>query len=116
MPGRKRARDRIANGLLIGAVALGAYAAAIAVTGGFDVRLGGIRVRSHAWMRPALPALALAVIFAALARDRVVAALARCWQALETRAASRTLALIAAAWALTAGLLFGTFAVGGADS
>ena len=46
------------------------YALLVAWTGGFDWRLGGARIRSTEWERPAL----------------------------------------AAAWALTAGLLFGTFA------
>jgi hypothetical protein len=116
MPGRTHLRARIANGLLIGALAFGAYAAVIAMTAGFEVRLGGVRLRSHSWLRPALPALALALIWVALERDRVATALARCWLDLETHAASRAIGFAAAVWALTAGLLFGTFAAGGADS
>jgi hypothetical protein len=116
MLGRRVSRARIANALLISAVALGVYAAAIAMTGGFDVRLAGVRLRSHSWVRPALPALVFALIFVGIARERVASTLAACWQALETRAASRAFGFAAAAWALTAGLLFGTFAVGGADS
>jgi len=116
MRGRKGSRARLATTVLISAVALGAYAAAIAVTGGFDVRLGGVRLRSHSWLRPALPALALALIFVGIARERVGSILAGCWHPLETRAASRAFGFAAAAWALAAGLLFGTFAVGGADS
>lgn len=96
------------------AVAL--YALAVALTGGFDVRVAGVRVRSHAWMRPAIVAAASAVLLISVARFRVAALLARAWTAAEAPPVGRALVGAAMAWTLATGVLFGTFASGGADS
>jgi len=91
--------------LLAGVVAV--FAAFVAATGGIDTRIAGIAVRSRSWERPATVAfvLALAGLYAVRQTLRHLGPLA-------TRAAVPVLV----AWALFAGLCFGTYAAGGADS
>ena len=95
---------------------LAAYAATIAVTGGYEVNLAGIRLRSHSWARPALAAAVVAVVWTILARVRVLSAATTAWSLLDSPAASRIVAAVAASWTLAASIAFGTFAAGGADS
>ncbi|MEO8078354.1 MAG: hypothetical protein ABI818_18650, partial [Acidobacteriota bacterium] len=102
--------------LLAATAALAVYAAAVAWTGGYDLRLGGLRLRSHSWWRPALVSGALAALLIGLARKQVAYALALSWAAVDSPRAARLVVLLAVAWTLAAGLLFGTFASGGADS
>ena len=91
--------------LLAGVVAV--FAAFVAVTGGIDTRIAGIAVRSRSWERPATVAL-----FLALAGLYAVRHTLRQWSFL----ASRAVAPVLVAWPLLAGLCFGTYAAGGADS
>jgi hypothetical protein len=91
--------------LLAGVVA--AFAAFVAATGGIDTRIAGIAVRSRSWERPATVALILA-----LAGLYAVRTTLRHWRAPASRAVVPALVL----WALFAGLCFGTYAAGGADS
>jgi hypothetical protein len=102
---------------LAAAIALaGVYAIAVAWTGGFTLRLGGVRLRSHSWFRPALVAFAGGFVLVYAAQAQVIALIASASRALESRRIATVLATSAAAWALVAGLAFGTFAIGGADS
>ena len=95
---------------------LGLYAAAVAVTGGFDVRLAGLRLRSHDWVRP-LAASGVAIAAAVwLDRRRTIDALASVWRRVDSPAGSRVLTSVAIAWTIAAAASFTTNAVGGADS
>ena len=91
--------------LLAGVVAV--FAAFVAATGGIDTRIAGIAVRSRSWERPATVAfvLALAGLYAVRQTLRHLAPLA-----------TRAVVSVLVAWALFAGLCFGTYAAGGADS
>ena len=91
--------------LLAGVVA--AFAVFVAATGGIDTKIAGITVRSRSWERPATVALILA-----LAGLYAVRTTLRHWGSLASRAVAPVLVL----WALFAGLCFGTYAAGGADS
>lgn len=102
---------------LAGATALAAvYATAVAWSGGFTLHVGPVRMRSHSWLRPALLAVGSAAVLVYFERTRVTALVTATARALESSRAATTLAVVASAWALIAGLAFGTFAVGGADS
>ena len=102
--------------LLVLTVAAAALAVAVWWTGGFSVRIAGVQVRSRSWVRPAVVALAGAALFIALERARVAGALARAWDAAESPRIAGAMAVLAMAWTLTAGIVFSTFAAGGADS
>ncbi len=97
-------------------VLTGAYAVAVALTGGFKISLAGVRLRSHSWQRPAAVAAMGAVIVAVAARAWIAAASARLASVLEASRASTWLVTAAAIWTLSVGIGFGTFASGGADS
>ena len=75
-----------------------------------------MRISSHSWGRPALLSVAGAAVLVYFARTRARAWLNDLSRALESPRAAGVLAGAAAAWALLAGVAFGTFAVGGADS
>ena len=92
------------------------YAVAVGLTGGFDVRIAGMRLRSHSWMRPALVAGAGILLLIRVARPMIAPMFARAWALAERRAVQRALVGGAMAWTLAAGVVFGTFANGGADS
>lgn len=92
-----------------------AYAIAIAATGGFTLDVAGFRLRSRAWERPALIALGGACVLALIAQARI-AAFARTLHAAGTARLDRVLVVVAATWTLAAGVQFGTYASGGADS
>lgn len=115
MQGRTRP-TRLTAVLLAGAAVLGAYAAFVAVSGGFDIHIAGVRLRSHAWIRPALPAAVLAAAWVVAARRGIAAAAARAWTVLDSGGTARALVVVAALWSAAAGVLFGTYAAGGADS
>ncbi len=102
--------------LLAGAAILGSYAALIALTGGFEIRLGGVRVRSHAWIRPAVAAAIVAAAWVVAARRRIAAVASRAWPMLDSAGAAHALVAAATVWSAAAGVYFGTYAAGGADS
>jgi len=110
---RVGARQRILFGLAIAAAAL---AAALAVSGGFNTRVHGIRVSSHGGLRPALFALLFAVIAYRLHPRKH--ALLVVWQ--RAVRASRLLppwvAAAAAGIVLTLCFAYGVRAAGGSDS
>ena len=120
MPGQTTtARDRGVHWILAAVLIATLYALTIAVTGGFNFQIAGVRVRSHSWVRPALLALAGVAMLAFLIRARIPALFARLSRVLESAAVARWptwLTVAATAWALAAGVGFGTFASGGADS
>ena len=109
-------RDVIVLWLVAAVTIVMGYALAIALTGGFTVQVAGLRLRSHSWVRPALLATAGAVALALMARARVVAMWVGVSYLVESGRFARRVAVTATAWALAAGVGFGTFANGGADS
>ena len=111
-----RARDRWIAWLAVAVAIAALYAMAVALTGGFSVRIAGVRLRSHSWMRPALLAIAGALVLAAVARARIAAASAAAWRVADSPTVAPWLVVPAVVWALAAGVGFSTFAIGGADS
>ena len=107
---------------LLGALLL-AYSTVIAVTGGIDVMVAGVRIRSRTWQRPVMLAIVcLATVAIAdrrrasvLAR-RAPAAAARSWVTALHAISPRAIAATATLWALGVGLIFCTCVAGGADS
>lgn len=116
MPERTWSRDRLTTVLFAGAGILAVYAAVVAATGGFELRVGGVRVRSHSWIRPGAAAAFFAVLLIVTARARLAAAALAASRALAAPATPRALVAAAMIWTLAAGVLFGTFAAGGSDS
>jgi len=115
-------RRRTAALWLIGALVL-VYSGVIAATGGIDLTVGGLRIRSRTWQRPAGLGLACLAVVAVADRRRAIAvsrqlgiaaahALDRLWLGVPPAG----VAIVATAWALGAGLVFGTNTAGGADS
>lgn len=113
--GRRTRQDGLIRWLAAAVAAATAYAIAIAATGGFTLDVAGFRLRSRAWERPALLALSGAFVLAFIAQARI-AAMARTRRVARTARVDRGLVLMAAMWTLAAGIHFGTFASGGADS
>lgn len=111
-----RASDRRVAWLMAVTAAIAVYALGVAWTGGFDARIAGVRLRSHSWIRPAMVAAAGVALLIGIARPQIAALLGRGWSAAESQSVARALVIAAMAWTLAAGLLFGTFASGGADS
>ncbi len=111
-----RTRPRWTAWLLAVTVAAAALTVAVWWTGGFSVRIAGVQVRSRSWVRPAIVALAGAALLIWFERTRVTAALARAWTAAESPRIAGAIASLAMAWTLIAGIAFGTYAAGGADS
>jgi hypothetical protein len=116
MTGSARTRTRRTTWLLAVTVAAAALAVAVWWTGGFSVRIAGIPVRSRSWVRPAIVALAGVALLIRFERAWLAGALARAWDAAESPRVAGAFAALAMAWALTAGIVFNTFAAGGADS
>jgi hypothetical protein len=85
-------------------------------TGGFEFRLAGARIRSHAWERPAIAGLVCLGTALFLVRRRAPPFLSRVCRALESRQAATVVALAAVAWTLVAGWSFSTRSAGGSDS
>jgi hypothetical protein len=104
---------------LIGAVLL-AYSVTIAVTGGIDVVLLGLRIRSRTWQRPALLAVAcLATVAVSDRRRALVVAHRMADGTIRTVGAAISpsmFAATAAVWTFAVGVIFCTCAAGGADS
>ena len=109
-------RDRLAPWLLAGTLLAAGYAVVLAATGGFNIEIAGVRLRSRSWLRPALLASTGAVVFALVARARIGALWAHASRAGQTTRFAAALAISAAAWTVVAGILFGSYASGGADS
>jgi hypothetical protein len=101
---------------LIVAGTAGAFAAAVAWSGGFDLQIAGTRLRSHAWERPAAVAMAAFVLFLFVDRSHTARRLNAVWPAFESGAASRLVVSLALAWTLVAGVRFGSAVAGGSDS
>ena len=78
MVGRK-ALSAVRMWLLTAGLACVIFALATARAGGFDIRLAGLRFRSHSAMRPALIAAALAVAVGWLDRRRLAGLSAAAW-------------------------------------
>jgi len=93
------------------------------VTGGIDVTLAAVRFRSRSWERPALLGALCLLVIAAIDRRhaahvtrQVLYQTWRAWSMVVARTPPAGIAIGAAAWTCVAGLLFGTFIAGGADS
>jgi Dolichyl-phosphate-mannose-protein mannosyltransferase len=99
-------RRRAATLLLLGVIAA-LFAAFVALTGGIDTRIGGVAVRSRSWERPATVAIVLVGAGLFFVRHLLPGVPARLVRALP---------LLIVAWGGIAGLVFGTYAAGGADS
>ena len=97
------------------AAACAAYALILYFTGGFESELAGVRIRSRGWERPAYLSLALFTVAAGLF-IRLSASVSVIWGHLDSVDAGRVLAAVGIAWALVAGIRFGTFSAGGSDS
>jgi Oligosaccharyl transferase STT3 subunit len=99
--------------LLVGAVS-GLWAAVVAASGGFDLRVAGLPIRSHS----ATPAVIVSVLAFAAACFRGIApvrdAIAWWWLTVESRAAMFACAVAIAA--VATGVVFGTDVAGGPDS
>lgn len=89
------------------------YGFVLGVTNGVDVTIAGVRIRSRAWQRPAAVGLICIAAATVLDRRRVARVVATAAERVRSPAA---LAAVAAVWALTAGIVFGTYAAGGSDS
>jgi len=98
------------------AAGLGGYALALWMAGGFDVSVGGMRVRSHDWTRPAALALASGAAAAWLSRRRLALATERAWPVIDSPAAARLVTVGAMLWTATACLGFSSRTAGGSDS
>jgi hypothetical protein len=116
-------RWRYAPAIWIAGAALFAYSIAIGLGGGIDFTIAGIRVRSRTWQRPALIGLICIAVVAVVDRRYAWGAAGRIarhvwagWSMLVAAVSPRTIALAAALWTIVAGLAFGTFIAGGADS
>ncbi|HEX6973178.1 MAG TPA: hypothetical protein VF147_02190 [Vicinamibacterales bacterium] len=95
---------------------LAVYAVAVWLSGGFDLRVAGMRLRSHEWARPAVVALVCAALGVWSDRSRVVAILERAWVRLDSPGVPRFVTMLALIWTLAAAFVYSTGAVGGADS
>jgi hypothetical protein len=100
--------------LLLVAAVSGLWAAAVAASGGFDLRVAGVSIRSHS----AMPALVVCLLCFGGAFFRGVAgvrdAIAWWWLTVERRAA--VFAAATAVAAIATGAIWGTHAAGGPDS
>jgi uncharacterized membrane protein len=114
--GRPERRATLIRALFAAVLIVTGYALALAITGGFTLAIGSMRIRSHSWVRPAIVAAAGAVLLMVAARSAVAAWLERTSWILQSAGAAKCVAVVAGTWALAAGLGFNTFAAGGADS
>lgn len=116
-------RPRRATLLWAAGAVLLLYSVVIAATEGIDVTLGGLRIRSRTWQRPALIGL-VCIAAVAVADRRRARAVVRALTGATTRAldaawlmvSPRAVAVAAATWTLVGGLAFSTYIAGGADA
>jgi hypothetical protein len=113
---RTPARQRVVPWLLAATLIAAGYAVVIAATGGFNIEVSGVRLRSRSWLRPALLAGTGAAVLALVTRARIAVLWAHASRAGQTTRFAAALATAATAWTLVAGILFGTYANGGSDS
>lgn len=99
---------------LVGTIAI--YAVAVALTGGFKFTIGRLRFSSHSWERPAIVAAIGAIALAIVARKWAAGLSRTLADTVESTPVARVAVMAAALWAVGAGIGFGTFANGGADS
>ena len=92
------------------------YALVVAWSGGFTLQIGNVRLRSRSWLRPAIVAIAGTAVLLYGARVYITLLVTRTARALESARAAAFIAAAASVWACAAGIVFGTFAIGGADS
>ncbi len=109
-------RQRAVPWLLAATLIAAGYAVVIAATGGFNIEVAGVRLRSRSWGRPALLAVTGAGVLALVVRARLAALWTHASRAGQTTRFAAALAMAATAWTLVAGILFGTYSSGGADS
>jgi hypothetical protein len=116
-------RWRFATTLWVAGAVLLVYSLAIGSTGGIDFTFAGVRLRSRSWQRPALLAfLCLAVVTAIDRRHawrtagRISSRVWLGWTATVATITPSAIAAVAAGWTIVAGVAFGTFVAGGADS
>src|SRR3954470_22288924 len=105
---RPEKQAAVIRALVAAVLIVSGYALAVALTGGFTFTVGSTRLRSHSWVRPAVLAGALLLILGA--RAAVAEWLGRASRLLDSPHAAKCIALLAATWALAAGLGFNTFA------
>ncbi len=111
-----RLRDRWIPWVFAVVTVTAIYAVAVAITGGFRVRIWGVRFSSHSWERPAVLA-AIGAVPLVIASSTRIAALSRTLAVtLESALVARVVMVTAAIWTVAVGIGFGTFAIGGADS
>src|SRR6266513_1607199 len=111
-----RLRDRWIGWTIAIVAVTSVYATTVALTGGFKIALGGLRFPSREWQRPAAVAIIGAIVLAVAARARIAAASSRLAIAADSPRFARWMAAVGGVSALAAGIGFGTFASGGADS
>jgi dolichyl-phosphate-mannose-protein mannosyltransferase len=121
-PRPARRSRRVALLWTIGALLL-AYSILLATTHGLDLMVGGVRIRSRSWQRPAVLGLVCIAVAAARDRRRAAALIRKAGGRASHGVAvarggvsARGFALVAVGWAGVAGVAFGTNVVGGADS
>jgi hypothetical protein len=102
--------------LLIAATVAAVFAAVLAWTGGFAIEIAGVRLRAHAWERPAIVAAVAFAAFVFAARAWLRPALRDGWHVIDSSTTARAILSVALAWTAIAGVRFGTFAAGGSDS
>src|SRR6476469_6185903 len=111
-----RIRDRWIDWTIAVVGATGVYAIAVALTGGFKIKVAGLRFSSQSWERPAIVAVIGAVTLVIGGRARVATLLRNLAGVLESSAVARAIVVAAAIWTVACGIGFGTFAIGGSDS
>ena len=100
--------------LLVAAILLIAWGTIVAATGGVDVRLAGIAIRSRDPFRALVGGLALFILLAVVYRPALIADLE--WLAGHMRKRAPVLAAIMALTLGAYAVRFGSFGVGGADA
>lgn len=111
-------RPRAGSALLVLTAICAVFAVFVALTGGIDVRIAGVPVRSRSWERPAALAAILGVVCLIRYRQPIWRLARRMWPMGRFLAVRlwEAAPVFAAVWAFGAGIFFGAFAVGGADS
>jgi hypothetical protein len=100
--------------ILASAMLLAAWGVIVAATGGVDVRIGGVAIRSRDPFRAVAASVALLLFLAVAHRSWLTSRLDDACEGLRRRAG--TVALAAAAALALHGVIFGSFTIGGSDS